>query len=153
MKFEYALTGTGWADGCIEMNSNTVYFTASYINDALGDMLKAIISLIPEISSYSVPQAQFEWNEEPGGTVWTISRREDLLHVEILSYVDLRNRKQRVIDLDETCLIIEFAGAVVQALDSLLRQYGREGYKEKWVNYDFPMDNFLKLKGFVKARH
>lgn len=92
MKFEYALTGAGWADGYIEFNSNTVYFTASYINDALGDMLKAIISLIPEISSYSVPQAQFEWNEEPGGTVWTISRREDLLHIEILSYEDLRNR-------------------------------------------------------------
>jgi hypothetical protein len=38
---------------------------------------------------------------------------------------------------------------VVQALDLLLKQYGLEGYKEKWVNHDFPMENYLKLKGLT----
>jgi hypothetical protein len=51
MRFEYdELIGIGWADGCIEMNSSTVYFATSYITDALNDILKALNTLIPEIS-------------------------------------------------------------------------------------------------------
>jgi len=152
LRFKYELTGIGWADGCIEMNSSTVYFATSYITDALDDMLKALNALIPELSSYPVSKTQFEWNEEPGGTVWTLSKIDDSLHVQITSFEDLRNKKQQVIELDETCSIVEFTGAVVQALDLLLRQNGREGYKEKWVNYDFPMDNYLKLKGFIEDK-
>ncbi|WNR46892.1 hypothetical protein [Paenibacillus roseipurpureus] len=153
MRFEYELTGIGWADGSIEMNSSTVYFSTSYITDALNDMLKAINALIPEVSPYSVSRVQFEWNEEPGGTVWTLSKIDnDSLRVQIISFENLRNKKQKVIELDETCSILEFTGAVVQALDLLLKQYGREGYKEKWVNNDFPMDRYLKLKGFTSKK-
>lgn len=35
MKFKYELTGVGWAEGCIEINSPIAHFTASYITDAL----------------------------------------------------------------------------------------------------------------------
>ncbi|MDD9271733.1 hypothetical protein ACFPES_32340 [Paenibacillus sp. GCM10023248] len=153
MKFEYELTGIGWADGCIEINSSTVHFAASYITDALYDMLKAVNSLVPEVSPFPVSMAQFEWNEEPGGTVWTLSKiNVNSLRVQIKSYEDLRNKKNQVIELDETCSIHEFIRTIAQTLDMLLRKYGREGYKEKWVNFDFPMDNYLKLKGFTAKK-
>ncbi|ACT03185.1 hypothetical protein [Paenibacillus sp. JDR-2] len=153
MRFEYELTGIGWVDGCIEMNSTTFYFATSYITDALNDMLMALNALIPEISPYPVSKAQFKWNEEPGGTVWTLSKiDDDSMRVHIVSFEDLRNKKQQVIELDETCSIQEFSEVVVQALDLLLKQYGRKGYKEKWVNYEFPMDIYLKLKGFTSKK-
>ncbi|WP_193726940.1 hypothetical protein [Paenibacillus guangzhouensis] len=95
------------------MNSSTVYFATSYITDALDDMLKALNALIPELSSYPVSKTQFEWNEEPGGTVWTLSKIVDSLHVQITSFEDLRNKKQQVIELDEKCSIVEFTGAIL----------------------------------------
>jgi len=153
MRFEYELTGIGWANGCIEMNSSTVYFATSYITDALNDMLKALNALIPEVSLYPVSETQFEWNEEPSGTIWTLSKiSDDTLRVQIMSFEDLRNKKKQVIGLDETGSILEFTRAVVQALDLLLKQHGREGYKEKWINYEFPMNKYLKLKGFTSKK-
>lgn len=153
MRFEYELTGNGWADGCIEINSNTVYFAASYITDALNDMLKALNTLIPEISLYPVSETHFEWNEEPGGTVWILSKiSDDCLRVQIKSYEDLRNKKKQVIELDETVSMLEITRVLVQALDVLLKKHGLEGYKEKWVNYDFPMDKYTKLKGCTSKK-
>jgi hypothetical protein len=149
MRFEYDLSGKGWADGCIEINSNIVYFSTSYLTDSLDDMLKALISLIPEVSSYPVSVAQFEWHEEPGGTVWCLRRNGEVLSVEIVSFEDLLRRKKQTVELNETCPLIDFSMMVVQALDLLLKQYGLEGYKEKWVNHDFPMENYLKLKGLT----
>ncbi|MEV5024543.1 hypothetical protein [Paenibacillus sp. LPE1-1-1.1] len=153
MRFKYELTGRGWASGFIEMNSNTVYFATSYITDALDEMLKALILLNPELSPYPVSNSQFEWNEEPGGTVWKFRKIDDLLNVQIMSFENLRNKKQLVIELNESCSISEFSEAVVQALELLLSLHGKEGYKEKWVNYDFPTHNYLKLKGFVTKKN
>ncbi|OME78665.1 hypothetical protein BK120_23285 [Paenibacillus sp. FSL A5-0031] len=153
MRFKYELTGRGWASGFIEMNSNTFYFATSYITDALDEMLKALILLNPELSPFPVSNSQFEWNEEPGGTVWKFRKIDDLLHVQIMSFENLRNKKQLVIELNESCSILEFSEAVVQALDLLLSLHGKEGYKEKWVNYDFPTNNYLKLKGFVTKKN
>lgn len=153
MRFKYELIGRGWASGFIEMNSNTFYFATSYITDALDEMLKALILLNPELSPFPVSNSQFEWNEEPGGTVWKFRKIDDLLHVQTMSFENLRNKKQLVIELNESCSILEFSEAVVQALDLLLSIHGKEGYKEKWVNYDFPTNNYLKLKGFVTKKN
>jgi hypothetical protein len=153
LRFKYELTGRGWVSGFIEMNSNTFYFATSYITDALDEMLKALILLNPELSPFPVSNSQFEWNEEPGGTVWKFRKIDDLLHVEIMSFENLQNKKQLVIGLNESCSITEFSEAVVQALDLLLSLHGKEGYKEKWVNYDFPTNNYLKLKGFVTKKN
>lgn len=100
-----------------------------------------------------VSETQFEWNEEPGGTVWTLSKiNDDSLRVQIMSFVDLRNKKKQVIELDETGSILEFTRAVVQTLELLLKKHGRKGYQEKWINYDFSMDKYLKLKGFKSKK-
>lgn len=152
MKFKYELSASGWADGFIEINSNVAYFTASYLTDALNDLLKALILLIPDISPYSVASSQFEFHEEPGRTVWKIRRIDkDHMNIEIVSFQDLLRRKELVVDLNETCSIIGFAKVVVYALDLILKQLGQDGYKKKWVNHDFPMEYYLKLKSFVTA--
>ncbi|WP_171681569.1 hypothetical protein [Paenibacillus planticolens] len=57
MEFKYELCGAGWADGLIEINTNTEYFSASFLSDALYDMLKALISLLPELVPFPVKSA------------------------------------------------------------------------------------------------
>ncbi len=150
MKFKYELSASGWADGFIEINSNVAYFAASYLSDALNDLLKALISIIPDISHFFVTSSQFEIHEEPGGTVWKMHRIDkDQMNIEIVSFQDLLRRKDSVVDLNETCSLIGFAKVVVYALDLVLKQLGQDGYKEKWVNHDFPIEYYLKLKSFV----
>ncbi|OPH52008.1 hypothetical protein BC351_34090 [Paenibacillus ferrarius] len=153
MRFEYKLSGKGWAEGFIEINSNIAYFTTSYLTDALDDMLKALILLIPEISTYPVSATHFEWHEEPGGTLWNLRRvREDMLNIEIVSFEDLLKRKKETIDMNETCSIIDFVKVIIHGLDLVLSKYGADGFKEEWVNHDFPMKNYFRLKSYITNR-
>lgn len=69
-----------------------------------------------------------------------------------MSFEDLKFKKNQVSELDETGSMLEFTRVLVQALDLLLKKHGLEGYKEKWVNYDFPMDKYLELKSFTSKK-
>lgn len=151
MEFKYELSGAGWADVFITINSNTEYLSVSYLTDALHDMLKALISLLPELVPYPVKSAQFEMHEEPGGTVWTLNRKDALhLNINIVSFEDLAQRKKLDQDFNEICKISEFVKAVVSSLDSLLQQHGVDGYKEKWINYGFPKAEYSMLKNYLR---
>ncbi|OPA78704.1 hypothetical protein BVG16_12680 [Paenibacillus selenitireducens] len=151
MEYKYELSGTGWADGFIEINTNTEHFSASYLTDALHDMLKAIISLLPELVTYPVKSVQFEMHEEPGGTVWTLEKIDSAhLNINIVSFEDLVRRKELAQNFNETCTISEFVKAVVTSLDLLLQQHGMDGYKAKWINYDFPKKEYSMLKDFLR---
>ncbi|WP_172463510.1 hypothetical protein [Priestia endophytica] len=46
MKFNYDLSGHGWANGFIEMNSKRFEFRPSYLTDAFGDLLRSLVSLL-----------------------------------------------------------------------------------------------------------
>ncbi|MEC0227047.1 hypothetical protein [Paenibacillus alba] len=95
MEFKYELSGAGWADGFIEMNTNTEYFSASYLSDALYDMLEALISLLPELVPSPVKSAQFQMHEEPGGMAWTLNRIDSsYLNINIASFEDLARKKK-----------------------------------------------------------
>lgn len=150
MKFKYELSGAGWADGFIEVNTNIEYFSASYISDALHDMLKAIISILPGLVPFPIQSTQFEMHEEPGGTVWTLNKMDtNHLNIKIDSYENLLQRKKLDGSYEESCTISVFVRAVVTSLDLLLQQHGLDGYKEKWINYDFPLKEYLMLKDFL----
>ncbi|MDQ0896796.1 hypothetical protein [Paenibacillus sp. V4I7] len=155
MEFIYTLDGAGWALGSIKINSQEAYFSPSYLSDALYILLKSLISVTPDLTPFPVKQATFEWMEEPGGTVWTLERADSKhLNVKISSYEDMYSKKELVTDLNETCLYIEFIQAVIIALDLILQKHGVDGYKEKWINHEFPMKQYLLLKEFiVKASH
>lgn len=152
MEFKYELSGVGWADGFIKINTNIEHFSASYLTDALHDMLKAIISLLPELVPYPVKRAQFEIHEEPGGTVWSLYTIDAVhLNINIVSFEDLIQRKELDQDFNETCKISDFVKAVVTSLDLLLQQHGMDGYKAKWINYDFPQKEYSMLKDFLRG--
>ena len=95
MIFKYELTGRGWAIGKIEVNSNEINFTTSFLSDPLLDLLHSLISLIPECAPFPVKRSGFEWYDEPGGTSWKLERiNTEQLSIEISTYEDISTKKQ-----------------------------------------------------------
>jgi hypothetical protein len=80
MKFQYILNGSGWAEGFIEINSQRCEFNPSYLTNALGDLLDSLVELLtyepnPKIKKFNT--VFFDWNEEPNGLEWVLTRLED----------------------------------------------------------------------------
>ena len=48
--------------------------------------------------------------------------------------------------LDGTTDVDEFVASVRQQLEVLLHRHGEKGYKERWVNHDFPSDVLGELR-------
>ncbi|MCU6792109.1 hypothetical protein OB236_08215 [Paenibacillus sp. WQ 127069] len=152
MRFEYRLSGLGWADGCIEINENICYFTTSYMTNALKDFLDVLVSVIPSC----VPEDElktsntFEWYEEPAGTQWTLTRQNcKTIHIIIVAYKDIHQRLDPMIEIDAHCDIVDLVYAVVQELDILIKTHGIIGFKKCWDTHDFPLTNFLILKNYI----
>ncbi|WP_129688995.1 hypothetical protein [Gottfriedia acidiceleris] len=149
MNFTYELSGRGWAVGKIEVNSNVINFTTSYLSNPLLDMLNALLSLIPECVPYPLKQTSFEWYDEPGGSTWKLERiKSSQLSIEIVYYAD--DRKSKIVQqMKEVCNIVDFCRTVVNALEKLLKKHGTDAYKELWVNDEFPINKFHMLKEYV----
>ncbi|MDM8557363.1 hypothetical protein [Candidatus Parabeggiatoa sp. HSG14] len=85
IKFSYELVGTGWSKCVLETDKGSVTTTASYLDDALGNLCKALYEIICG-KEYS--QAIF--TEEPGEYRWVFKKiNNDSMKLQILEYDDL----------------------------------------------------------------
>lgn len=153
MKFEYKLDGSGWAEGFIELSSQRCYFTPSYLSDALGDLLNALVSLlINEPDSNQFNTFSFIWEEEPACLEWLLTREEnENVTLIIKKYYDIYSNKKEKgsVLINATCRISDFITEILRETDSLLLYHGIVGYKESWINHEFPLSNYLKLKHYL----
>lgn len=155
LKFEYELSGLGWADGFIEIDKNICYFTTSYLTNALDDFLHALLYIIPNCVPDDVLKQQtiVEWYAEPGGIEWTLSRVNNRkIHIKIVSYSDMYDKQNPETVINSTCRMIDFVEIVVKSLDTLIKTHGIVGYKDCWYKHDFPLSSLLKLKNFCMTR-
>jgi hypothetical protein len=155
LKFEYRLSGLGWADGYIEIDQNTCYFTTSYITNALDDFLSALIHVITACVPNDEFKSQtiFEWYAEPSGTMWILRMVDDAnLHIKIVSYIDIDLKLEPETEIDCTCRTIDLVETVVRSMDLLIKTHGIVGFRECWYAHDFPLSHFLKLKNFYITR-
>jgi hypothetical protein len=155
LNFEYRLSGLGWADGFIEKDGNTCYFTTSYITNALNDFLDALVSVIPSC----VPDDElktsntFEWYAEPSGTQWTLTRQnEGTIHIKVVTYRDIDLKLDPKLEIDAHFNIVDFVNVVVKELDILIKTHGIVGFKKCWDAHDFPLSSFLILKHFYMTK-
>jgi hypothetical protein len=148
VQFAYRLTGAGWAEADLRIGAQSVRLTASYLGDALGDLLRGTLALARGSS-----QVEVSWAEEPGEFQWMLSVREhDSLDVRI---VRLRLRAEEappgmahdpgVEILAETCDRQEFVSAITDGARETLDAYGLEGYRERWDQFDFPSATLAEL--------
>lgn len=147
IKLTYELTGAGWARCQIETENSSVDITASYLSDALGNLANAVVALIKGESV-----ARFSFDEEPGEYRWILERHGDSVRIRILEFGELWGD-----DLDEngkmlfdmTCRFDHFVVATCTMLKEIIQKYGPDGYKEKWVEHDFPISQLDAIKKFL----
>jgi hypothetical protein len=145
VSLEYNLTGRGWSECIVEIDDQRVILTASFLSDALADLLRAIADVLR-----GNDEAKASFTEEPGEYRWKFTRvSKDRLSVCILWFDEFyRNRPnlEGKVILKAECRLRTFAGAVLSASQRVLETYGLDGYKEQWVRYEFPATLQANLK-------
>ena len=148
---QYNLIGRGWSECIVNINDRKIIVTASYLSDALGDLLDAVASI-----ARGANEARTKFAQEPGESRWIFTRLPpDKLHICILWFGDnfstqLDSEGKKIFETE--CRLRTFAGAILSASQRVLEENGMEGYQEKWVNHDFPIHLQAKLKKALKNK-
>jgi hypothetical protein len=146
---EYNLTGSGWAECIVEINDRQVRLTASYLSDALADLLDAVECVVRVIEDTTAL-----FIEEPGEYRWRFQRvSPDRLSVKIIEFSDAWQHRppdeEGELILEVECRLRSFAGAILSASQQVLATHGLDGYREQWVRHDFPIELQAKLKASI----
>lgn len=145
ISIQYNLTGRGWSECTVEIDDQQIQLTASYLSDALADLLDAVGAMVR-----GAGHATASFTEEPGEYRWQLTRvSQDRLCVRILrfdeSWSDRPDEDGEMI-LEAECRLRTFAGAVLSASQRVLATHGLKGYQENWVNHEFPIKLQAKLQ-------
>jgi len=148
VEFDYELVGTGWSRARFAVGERWVELSASYLDDALGDLLAATRAIAAGGAS-----ARASWAEEPGEYRWLLDRDGDELRVRILEYRELwsgRTDEEGEVLLDATCELRAFVAAIAAGARKVLETHGTAGYRERWVEHSFPSDRLSELESFLE---
>jgi hypothetical protein len=147
---DYKLTGPGWAACSVSRDGESCEISASYLTDALGNLL---LCAYGSISGFSL--VAFGFDEEPGEYRWVVRQvGSNTISVEILSFHQLWGLlpdSEGKSLFSATCEPLEFAKAVLAAAEHVLSRHGVEGYLALWLN-PFPAKQFDLLRETILAR-
>jgi hypothetical protein len=137
LHIRYALVGTGWSSCVVEHEGTHIELSASYLSDALGNLVKAALAI-----ASSFRTVEFGFDEEPGEYRWVLEANENnVLRFRLLEFQDLwgykPNAEGRLL-LDASITPIVFAKAVHACAAEVLQEHGEKGYAEKWAEHPFP---------------
>jgi hypothetical protein len=143
MQFTWELLGSGTAKVMLGQGEKSITIFASYLSNALGDLLDAINALLA-----GNPRAVCAMQDEPGEWRWVLERSSDQLRIQILRFD--KNFSDKPDDagtplLDITCPLLQFVRRIKMTVDDLLEEHGVDGYRELWVNHDFPTRDYERL--------
>jgi len=141
---DYKIVGKGWAECRLDFYGMTFTVTASYLSDALLELISGTNHILAGGS-----EARFSFDEEPGEFRWIMHRTHDGgLAVKILDFPELWGHKpdeEGAVLMDVTCQIRGFAMALLSTLNVLLLELGVSGYRDKWGNSEFPSTQYRVL--------
>ena len=144
VEFDYRLVGTGWSEARFAVGSQWVSLTASYLDDALGDLLLATRLLVEGDTA-----ARASWAEEPGEYRWLLDRDGEGMRVRILEFPELWSDApdgDGDVLLDATCDFRAFVAALTLGARQVLNAHGEEGYHERWLDHPFPTEHLQALE-------
>ena len=152
VSFAYHLVGSGWAECTVAIDEQRATMTASYLSDAFGDLLAAVVRLVE-----GQPEATASFAEEPGEYRWRFFRKEpDRLLIRILDFPQLwgdRPDEEGKVLFETECRLRTFAGAVLSESQRLLEKHGREGYLGMWHEHEFPLEKQERLRQVLRHGH
>jgi hypothetical protein len=137
VEFHYELTGTGWSACRLSIGDERCEVTASYLSDALGELASAVEDVLrrPDVDARAV------FVEEPGEYRWRfLEAGDERVRVKIIEFPDWGNADDAAgkVIFDGECGRRSLAESVARALRRLLSVHGERGYREKWLENDFP---------------
>lgn len=136
LTFDYSLVGTGWAAARLTDAESAVEVTASYLEDALGDLLLAVWCI-----GTGDAEARASWAEEPGEYRWVFQREDDRVRLEILAFEELYGNRPdshgaSVFVTEQPLGVV--LDAFLRGAETVLAEWGEVAYRERWVDHDFP---------------
>jgi hypothetical protein len=121
--------------------------SASYLDDALGDLLRAVRAI-----AQGAPSACASWAEEPGEFRWLFDRTAGRLRIRILWFDELWSdapEGQGELRFDATCEAAQAVRAGAGAARRVIDRYGEVGYRARWVEHPFPTDERTALEALL----
>jgi hypothetical protein len=146
VEFTYRLTGTGWAEAWVADGAVAATITASYLEDALGELLEAIGLLLE-----GADQARCSWEEEPGEYRWIFERAGADVRLRVIAFADIYSREpdgSGTVVFETAAPLRDVASAIADGAQKLLDEYGEVEYLRRWVDHPFPT-GYLEL---IQAR-
>lgn len=149
IEFKYELEEAGWANAIIFDNSqkeNYLAMTVSYLFDSLKNLVESVIELLESQKDKTVI-----FMSEPGEHQMLLSISDENLNIEIRWYDDWASwnmypKDQYEIVFKGTTSLKYFAENILDCLEKIYLTYGLSGYKENWIEHDFPYNQYRKLK-------
>lgn len=118
--------------------------SASYLSDALGDLLDALHDLCGAATS-----ARVSWEEEPGEFRWLFTRDGEEVAVRVLWFRDQFDQAPDVAGderLAGSVNIKALVAAVVAGTRAVLQEHGEQGYRALWDRHPFPTAKLTALE-------
>lgn len=149
IEFYYKLVGRGWAESILISEENKTEMNISYISNALRDFINSVTVLFEGTSTSCCL-----WQDEPGEYRILYSVKDEILNLKVIRFKDNFSRQE---DLDGELIfvgsdkLLRFGRIVSRELEKLLIEYKVEGYKELWVNHDFPIEELNRLRKSIKS--
>ena len=143
--FHYELMGRGWSECRVSIGDVRCEVTASYLSDALGQLASAV----EDVLRWPGVDARAVFVEEPGEYRWRfVAAGEGRVRVRIIEYRDWGGREDEAgkTIFDAECARRALGNAVAVELRRLLGVHGLRGYREKWVNNDFPSERLASIE-------
>lgn len=146
LRFSCTLVGKGWIEATLFDGMNQQRFLASYLSDAIGDLLKVVISLLE-----GARRGTCLWEQEPGEYRWLFTRQNEQIQIRIVSFGRTFSRhfdEEGECVLTVQCSLLKFATKFSKQLEQLLATWGENGYHSIW-GYPFPQEDFQKMKQLI----
>jgi hypothetical protein len=158
MKFNYYLTGWGWANLDIEIDNHQFNYRDSLVmGDSLGDLLKKILMVLdsekicPIYTLFGEQEDTLHWVIDEEGTSvefdFQFNEARDKARLQIMQHYE-----------EDECVfegeidVGEFLFEIVKSCDEIINTYGITGYFiNSLSNCEFPITYYLLLKNYLQT--
>lgn len=146
LSLRYALTAPGRAVMSLEADDLRVAMQATDQTDALGDLARAMATLLEGSERASVVL-----EDAPGVHEWTFERRDDIVHLKIHSWADRSSGGADVVLSQErsvaiACPLAVLARELVLVLDVLWVGHGPDGWARLSPKHPYPKAERRRLR-------
>jgi len=151
LKIKYTLGSHGWANVRLSSRPRSVSMSVSYLHDTLADLISAANLLLK-----GAPEAKVLLMAEPGEhLVYLRATDKAYVAIEVRSFKDraswnLETEKEYKVVFNAQDTILSFSTQIFENAGRLLSRYGANGFKVRWVNHDFPINEYNRLKVLLK---